>query len=199
MENEQENENKNKHESSSLLIVPIDDVTNKKEPLRSKRFMALSGTIAAATTTAAVVVLTHHSSGAAIVTPIVSTLSSLLGTGRKQGESCGGFLEWNRQCNNGLSCFTGGHSGSGRYCVPNGQEYACCGYDSGEAAGIDCSSGLSCMGTFSGKSPISDGVDTCYNANNVKTAKFAKTGSCNVNNGEPANQFVPYHGGDMVP
>jgi len=196
MENEQENENKNKHESSSLLFVPIDDVTNKKEPRRSKRFMALSGTIAAATTTAAVVVLTHHSSGAAIVTPIVSTLSSLLGTGRKQGESCGGFLEWNRQCNNGLSCFTGGHSGSGRYCVPNGQKYACCGYGSGEAAGIDCLAGLSCRGIIDSDSPT---VDTCYTTNWGSLDKLAKTGSCNVNNGEPANQFVPYHGGDMVP
>ena len=104
---------------------------------------------------------------------------------QQQGESCGGFLEWNRQCNNGLSCFTAGKT---NYCVPNGQEYACCGYDSGEAAGIDCLSGLFCVYKDMGGT-----VATCHTKLSSPD-KLAKKGSCNVNNGEPANQFVLYHG-----
>mmetsp|Transcript_4124 Transcript_4124/g.4677 ORF Transcript_4124/g.4677 Transcript_4124/m.4677 type:complete len:196 (-) Transcript_4124:146-733(-) len=187
MKNENKNKNKNKHESSSLLIVQI-DVTNKKESRRSKLFMALSCTIAAATTTAAVVVLTHHSSGAAVVNPIVSTLSSLLGTGRKQGESCGNI--WWNACDDNLSCFNGGHSGSGRYCVPNGKKYACCGYFgiTGEAAGIDCGPGLYCDMQDSELNPLPSCAT--YTCGRGYQDKYAAKGSCNVNSGEPANKFV---------
>ena len=148
--------------------------------------MTLSGTIASATTTATVVVLTHHSSGAAVVNPIVSTLSLLLGTGQKQSESC--FNIWWNACDDNLSCFNGSHSGSGRYCVPNGKKYACCGYSDGEAAGIDCGPGLSCRGYEKkyGYPP------TCgnYICGIDNEDKFAAKGSCNVNSGEPATKFV---------
>ena len=61
---------------------------------------------------------------------------------KQQGESCGGFLWIDGRCGDGLSCFTGGHSSSGRYCVPNGEEGDSCGN------GIDCGKGLLCDGGF---------------------------------------------------
>ena len=73
------------------------NVTSKTGPRYSKRCRTLLGILAAvASTTATVAFLTtHHSSRAAgVQNPIVSTLSSVLGTGRKRGESCDNIW-WN--------------------------------------------------------------------------------------------------------
>ena len=59
-------------------------------------------------------------------------------TTKKQGEICGGFIWRDGHCGDGLSCFTGGHSGSGHYCVPDGKEGGSCGN------GIDCDSSTCC-------------------------------------------------------
>jgi len=94
---------------------------------------------------------------------------------QKQGETCGGFLWANGNCDDGLSCFTGGDSNN--YCVPNGKENACC------EDGIECGNGLSC---YSGNG-CTGIVDTCkIDTDTNKSEKFVRTGSCNVNTGEPA-------------
>jgi len=96
------------------------------------------------------------------------------------GQSCGVFTF----CGDNLSCFTDGNSD---YCVPNGKKGACCG-SFGEAAGIDCLSGLSCC---EGESK-STAVGTCYTTEECDSSNivYAKKGSCNVNTGEPATAFV---------
>ena len=58
---------------------------------------------------------------------------------KQRGESCGGFLWKDGVCADGLSCFTGGHSGSGRYCVPNGKAGGSC------ESGTDCGKHLQCI------------------------------------------------------
>jgi len=95
---------------------------------------------------------------------------------QKQGETCGGFL-WNQGiCDDGLSCFTGGNSNN--YCVPNGKENACC-----DINGIDCEKGFDC---YSANGCTGLTVPTCKsNTDSNKSEKFVRTGSCNVNTGEP--------------
>ena len=164
-------------------------VTTKTGPRYSQRYRTLLGIIAAvATTTAAVACLAHPSSRAAGVqkNPIVSILSSVLGTGRKRGESCDNI--WWNACGPGLSCFAGGHSGNGKYCVPNGTEDACCGYwdeDESQAPGIDCGPGLICVSHFVPEC----GANFCGNDGSLRN-RFARKGSCNVNDGTPATEFV---------
>ena len=162
--------------------------TNKKGPRYSQRCKTLLGIIiaAVATTTAAVAFLTYPSSSAVGGNPIVSTLSSLLGTGRKRGESC--YDIWWNACGPGLSCFKGGNS---NYCVPNGKENACCGYfdDGGDARGIDCEGGLICENTYNG---VPDCGTTICVRGRYKHTRFAREGSCKVNDGEPATEFVNY-------
>ena len=178
-------------EEGGLSVDGTSNVTTKTGPRYSKRCRTLLGIIAAVatTTTAAVAFLTtHHSSRAAgVQNPIISTLSSVLGTGRKRGESCDNI--WWNACGPGLSCFTGGHSGSGKYCVPMGKEGACCGFwddDEARAPGIDCEPGLSCHWL-----PCPDcGTDICVKNNNSRPNRFARNGSCNVNDGTPATEFV---------
>ena len=176
---------------TSVTAAPSTNVTNKKGPWYSKRCRTLLGIIiaAVATTTTAVAFLIHPSSSAAGENTIVSTLSSLLGTGqgRKRGESC--YDIWWNACGPGLSCFTGGHSGSGKYCVPMGKEGACCGFwddDEARAPGIDCEPGLSCHSKYCPDC----GTDICVKNNNSRPNRFARNGSCNVNDGTPATEFV---------
>jgi len=138
--------------------------------------LAFISIVAATCGTAAAALYTNYQQN------IVSTssLSSLLGTrtSRKQGQSCGIFSI----CGDNLSCYTNGNSD---YCVPNGKNGACCGQFFGEAAGIDCVSGLSCIGSAS----IRGGsVDTCWAES--QATYFAKKGSCYVNTGEKANEFI---------
>ena len=162
-------------------------VTTKTGPWYSQRCRTLLGIIAAVvTTTAAVACLAHPSSRAAGVqkNPIVSILSSVLGTGRKRGESCDNI--WWNACGPGLSCFAGGHSGNGKYCVPNGKEDACCGFFIGdEAAGIDCEPGFGCY--LNGFPDC--GTRICMRGRSEPN-RFARKGSCKVNDGEPATEFV---------
>ena len=132
--------NIHQHDLSPLLLVPMDDAKNTKKSRRSKCIVALL--VSATAAAAAVVFLTHHSSSAAGVNSVASAFSSLMGTGRKIGESCDS--PWWNACIEKLSCYDSGSS-SGRYCVLMGQNNACCGYISDfEAPGIDCIAGLSC-------------------------------------------------------
>ena len=191
-------------ESTPLLELSVDgtsNVTTKTGPRYSKRCRTLLGILAAfaTTTTAAVAFLTtHHSSRAAgVQNPIGSTLSSVLGTGRKRGESCDNI--WWNACGPGLSCFAGGHSGNGKYCVPNGQEDACCGFypadDEDQAPGIDCGPGLKCK--FHGTPDC--GTDICWpRQEGVERNRFARRGSCKVNDGTPATEFVNVDG-EIIP
>ena len=159
--------------------VATNNNNNTRHP-RSKRFMVLS-----ATTAAAVMALTYRSSGGT-VTSLLSSSSALVSTrtSRKQGESCGGILNWDGSCDDNLSCYTGGRTDGGRnshYCVPNGQEFACC------PDGIDCLSGFDCGLSNPGF------VNTC-NSNAPGSASqpqyYAKPGSCHVNTGKPSTEIV---------
>ena len=109
------------HELSPLLLVPIGDAKNDKQCRLSNRFVALLLLVSATAAAAAVMVLMNYSLRRG-VNPIVSALSSLLGTGRKEGESCDS--PWWNACGDKLSCYD---NGSRRYCVPMGQNNACCG------------------------------------------------------------------------
>ena len=109
----------------------------------------------------------------------------------KKGESCAS--PWWDACEDGLSCYDSGSNG--RYCVPNGQENACCGGSGDdEAWDIDCDKGLSCDNRSQKEaSGIDSGtVPTCHpNTLPLRySASFAKKGSCNVNTGEPANTLI---------
>ena len=162
--------------------------TNKKGPRYSQRCKTLLGIIiaAVATTTAAVAFLTYPSSSAVGGNPIVSTLSSLLGTGRKRGESC--YDIWWNACGPGLSCFKGGNS---NYCVPNGKENACCGYfDGGDARGIDCEPDFFCSKPYDGNPDCGTNICVRSYENAHNNNRFARKGSCKVNDGEAATEFV---------
>jgi len=134
--------------------------------------------IAAATCGTAAALYSNYQQN--ILSTLSSSSSSLLGrrTNQQQGQSCGVLVF----CGDNLSCFTGGNSD---YCVPNGKKGACCGTFDGEAAGIDCLSGLICSGGADGS------VETCILSNGGQNLQpVAKKGSCNVNTGEPANEFM---------
>ena len=176
-----------KSELAPLLLVPMmDEARNAKKSRGGKRFVALLLLLVSVTAAAA-------SNG---VHPIASTFSSVMGTGRKQGESCHGF--WYDACDEGFSCFLAGNS---NYCVPNGQENACCGYSwyNDEASGIDCGKDLRCDDR-TGSNNHYGTVYTCHPAVdrgskewNVDPQEFAQKGSCNVNTGEPANVLIALH------
>ena len=127
-----------------------------------------------------------HGSLSAGVNPIVSVFSSLLGTGRKQGESCDNI--WWNACGDKLSCYDNGRK---QYCVPMGELNACCGWwGDKEAEGIDCVKGMECDDR---KKYRLDITHTCHPINenwNVGSSYWAKKGSCNVNTGEPATILV---------
>ena len=115
---------------------------------------------------------------------------------KQRGETCGGFLWTDGICDDGLSCFTGGHSGNGHYCVPNAKQGACC-LSKFEAAGIDFGKNLECMGCAGDRCP-DDYVNICKICKNYQVIPrdaWAKKGSCNVNTGEPADAFVYANGG----
>lgn len=176
--NEKEYENDDKHELSPLLLVPMmDEAQNAKKSRGGKCFVALLLLVVSATMAAAASTGLH---------PIVSAFPALVGHSGKQGDWCDGF--WFDACGDKLSCFMGGNS---NYCVPMGQEGACCGFSWGNsAAGIDCLAGLSCdsrtVGTYHNT------VRTCRptNEGSLAPGKFAEKGSCNVNTGEPANTLI---------
>ena len=138
---------------------------------------------------AAVVFLKHHSSSATGVHPIASAISSVMDTGRKQGESCAS--PWWKACNDKLSCY---HSGSnGWYCVPNGQKSVCCGYNWGnggtdEASRIDCDKDLAC----DQRNAPRDGDNLYKLENGSDNASFAQKGSCNVKTEELANILIKF-------
>ena len=101
------------------------------------------------------------------------------------------FLDRDGSCADHLSCYMAGvvdgkHNAD--YCVPNGQEYACC------PDGIECSSGFSCYGS----PPNTGQVNTCNSkaggSGEYHLPYYAQQGSCNVNTGEPATELVggPY-------
>ena len=91
MENGTENEyyeNDDKHELlSPLLLVPTNDAMHAPKSRGDKRFVALLLVVVTAAATA-MIVLVNYSSSTVGVKPNVSLFSSLLGTGRKQDESC---------------------------------------------------------------------------------------------------------------
>ena len=191
MGNENKNEYDNKYDKSELaplLLVPMmDEARNAKKSRGGKRFVALLLLVVAVTAAATASIGLH---------PIVSAFSSVLGTRRKQGQSCHGF--WYDACDDGFSCFMGGNS---NYCVPNGQENACCGYSAynDEASGIDCGKDLRCDDR-TGSNNHYGTVYTCHPAVdrgskewNVDPQEFAQKGSCNVNTGEPANVLIALH------
>ena len=169
------------HELSPLLLVPIGDAKNAKQSRHSNRFVALL-LVSATAAAAAVMVLMNYSLRRG-VNPIVSALSSLLGTGRTKGESCAS--PWWNACGDHLSCYD---NGSRRYCVPMGQNYACCGWDGDEASGVDCLKGLYCDDRTKRQFGT---VSTCHpNKREYGLETFAKKGSCNVNTGEGANILI---------
>ena len=177
-ENEYESNNVDKHELSPLLLVPpMDNAKNAQNSCGSKRFVALL-----------LVVDGSHEWFFERRKKSHSSFSSLLGTGRKKGESCAS--PWYNGCGDKLSCYDSGSNG--RYCVPMGQENACCGWDGEEASGIDCDKDLYCddRSRTSSKSDIYTGtVPTCHlkSLKSQDHAWFAKKGSCNINTGERAS------------
>ena len=181
--NANEYENDDKHELSPLLLIPMDEeAKNAKRSRGGKRFMALL----------LLVVMAAAASLTAGVHPIASMFSSLSGTERKQGESCAS--PWWNACGDRLSCYD---NGSRRYCVPNGKENACCGWDGDEASGVDCGKDMYCdrrskKEACIGYNCIDTGtVPTCH-PNTLPpraNASFAKKGSCNVNYWRTSNQL----------
>ena len=128
-------------------------------------------------------VLMNCSSSGGVVNPIASMFSSLMSTGRKEGESCAS--PWWNACCDKLSCYD---NGSRRYCVPMGEKYACCGWDGDEASGVDCLKGLYCDDRTKRQFGT---VSTCHpNKREYGLETFAKKGSCNVNTGEGANILI---------
>ena len=94
-------------------------------------------------------------------------------------------------------CFDSGSFG--RYCVPNGQENACCGF-----SGDNVASGINCLGDgragelmcvpFQYDTEFGT-VSTCHVAHYPfqeppRVEQWAKKGSCNVNTGEPADVLL---------
>lgn len=202
MENGNENnyDHNDKQELSPLLLVPIIDAAqNTNKSRRSQRFMALLLLLlvsATATAAAAMMVLRNGSSSPG-VHPIASAFSSVFGTRRNQGESCAS--PWWNTCRETLSCFDSGPFG--RYCVPNGQENACCGFLGDDvASGINCIKDYTCdsrnkiPGTDFGGKNFYDTVYTCHptTRGDKEDMSFAKKGSCNVNTGEPADILIDF-------
>ena len=116
-----------------------------------------------------------------------SVFSSVLGTGRKQWEECDS--PWYNACGENLTCYDPGYSRT-RYCVPMGEQYACCEYaGDSEVSGIDCAAGLLCDDRTNG---LYDTVSTCHPSNQdwELPTNFAKKRSCNVDTGKPANILI---------
>ena len=183
-------ENDETRELSPLLLVPIEDAKNAKNSRGRKCFVALLLLLAvSATAAAAAMTVLVHGSLSAGGTPIASVFSSLMGTGRKKGESCDNI--WWNACGDKLSCYDNGYK---QYCVPMGEVNACCGWwHNKEAAGIDCGKGLECDNRSS-KAALAIITHTCHpmneNSERDSPASFAKKGSCNVNTGKPANILI---------
>ena len=191
MENGNENkyENDDVRELSPLLQVStIDDAKTAQNSRGSKRFVALLllvvATTVAAAAAAAMMVLLNSSSSTGVVNPLASAVSSLLGTGRKIGESCEYAGWWWNACDENLSCYDPGvHEHD--YCVPKGKENACCGSYAAraEASGIFCREGLSCLfiyqtaeGTVSTCHPKEDRDVFWPNPGTLSTAISIQTG-----------------------
>ena len=134
------------------------------------------------------------------VHPIASVFSSVLGTRRKQGESCAS--PWWDTCGETLSCFDSGSQFWTVLCSEwTGQCNACCGF-SGDtvASGINCIKDYTCNqrnarpGTDFGGNNLYDTVYTCHprTRGDKDAMSFAQKGSCNVNTGEPADILIDF-------
>ena len=188
--NETKYENDDQQEFSPLLLVSnIDDATTVKKFRGGKRFVALLLLVVSATAAAAAAMKIG-------VNPLVSSFSALVCTKHhgKQGDWCDGI--WYDACGGGLSCFMGG---THNYCVPMGQENACCGwsglFSDDYASGVDCIKDFKCDSRNDGD----DTEPTCHRKpfHGISGSHiFAKKGSCNVNTGKPANILIE---ADFIP
>ena len=181
-------------ELSSLLRVPImEEATTAQKSHGRTRCVAVLLLLVVVVSATAVVVAAARTG----VPPLGSAFLAFVGTTGQagtQGDQC--LCNGCAACAEGFSCFiTFGDEQN--YCVPNGKENACCGYDGDAASEIDCLDGLFCDERTtidaSGQRIETDFEPTChhggYNADSG-FQQFATKGSCNVNTGEPANILI---------